>query len=136
MKEKMLGYLVLISSLLSCTYKTILPPKSGIDLSKIGYVATSDDRVLAKVNSNNLLIYNPGKLSQYSKETQEFILWHEVGHLDLGHLERNITKDEAQKEADCYAKLKLDEQGKTPDYKSLEQVIGNKRVKDLFWCYK
>ncbi len=60
-------------------------------------VATVDRR------GNPVISFNPRMQRQYGPHVSEFFMHHEYAHHRLNHFRRNISVQQAEAEADCYA---------------------------------
>lgn len=99
-------------------------------------------------NGNPVVIYNPIWLSRLPKQGRQFFIYHEIGYLHLGHLEKyhfpTISKsdmEKAQLEADCYSVRELRKQGYSAEdmtvvYDTLFLEDGAKRAGNILRCLK
>lgn len=85
---------------------TVLPIFYDNNGREITYVETSKEKNLSAIKNGKhyYIVYNKDFMQKYPDDVQLGILYHELGHIVLGHHDRQFSSiEELQSESDCYA---------------------------------
>ena len=140
MNPRLFGLVAIIAG---CGYPLVPPPSGNIKIEE-SYAVPKAMTVYR--NNQFTIYYNPAWMRhRVHPDAQTFVFYHELGHIQLGHLGEGIYLSKPQKyqtelEADCYAGKKLQELHYNPEqiknvYEFMETEIRDEnRLDNLVRC--
>ena len=134
-EESMRYFIALFIFLSACTsYPMIKAPEFSVDGKAINIEAQDVQNAKAlEWGGKYYILYNEDYMTQYPEDVQSFVFYHELGHIQLGHTDRDwnyTTMDSLQRDADCYALIFVD----TPNVR--EYIRSIRHIEDVdAYCY-